>query len=177
MKLHRHLRPHLSRQRGAILVTSLLLLLTLTVIGISVMQITRMQERMAGNTRDLNLAFQGAEAGLRDGEQQIEAALLVNPCTVAPCAVFQRAALPVLNNRTAAWWAANSQEYGVDGADELGELDQDPQFVVEELRKVRYSLNVDDLAGRDFFQITSRSTGATGRTNTVVQATYAKVLD
>ena len=65
--------PH--GQRGAILVTALLLLLTLTIIGVSVVQMTRMQERMAGNARDLNLAFQGAEAALREGEQQIFDAL------------------------------------------------------------------------------------------------------
>ena len=61
-------RPPITHQRGAILVTSMLLLLVLTIIGITAMQMTRMQERMAGNTRDLNLAFQGSEAGLRNGE-------------------------------------------------------------------------------------------------------------
>ncbi len=44
-------------QRGAILVTCLLILLILTVIGITAMQVTRMQERMAGNSRDTSLAF------------------------------------------------------------------------------------------------------------------------
>ncbi|HPF28453.1 MAG TPA: PilX N-terminal domain-containing pilus assembly protein, partial [Steroidobacteraceae bacterium] len=58
-------------QRGAILVTSLLLLLVLTIIGLTAMRMTSLQERMAGSTRDLNLAFQGAEAALRDGETLI----------------------------------------------------------------------------------------------------------
>jgi type IV pilus assembly protein PilX len=31
-----------------------------------------MQERMTGNIRDTDLAFQGAEAVLRDGEEYIE---------------------------------------------------------------------------------------------------------
>ena len=39
--------------------------------GITAMQVTRMEERMAGNSRDVNLAFQGAEAGLRDSEARI----------------------------------------------------------------------------------------------------------
>ena len=43
------------RQRGAILVTSLLLLIVLTVLGVAMMRMTNMQERMAGNTRDVNL--------------------------------------------------------------------------------------------------------------------------
>ncbi len=167
----------LRQQRGAILVTSLLLLLTLTILGISVVQITRMQERMAGNQRDLNLAFQGAEAGLRDGETQLAALAAVNTCTAAPCAVFARNTLPVLNTTTQAWWDTNAQEYGVDGTKEVTELANDPQFVIEHVRQVKYSLNVDDPAGRDFFQVTSRSAGASGATNTMVQVTFARVID
>jgi type IV pilus assembly protein PilX len=165
------------RERGAILVTSLLLLLTLTIIGVSVVQITRMQERMAGNMRDLNLAFQGAEAALRDGEAQVEGSIGLVTCTSAPCATWERTTLPVMTATTVAWWAANAQEYGVDGTRELTDLAADPQFVVEHLRQVRPSLNVDDTFGRDFFQVTARSAGASGGTNTMLQVTYAKVLD
>jgi type IV pilus assembly protein PilX len=165
------------RERGAILVTSLLLLLTLTIIGVSVVQVTRMQERMAGNMRDLNLAFQGAEAALRDGEAQVEGTINLATCTVAPCATWERQTLPVLTATTVAWWAANAQEYGTDGTRELTDLAADPQFVVEHVRQVKPSLNVDDTFGRDFFQVTARSAGASGGTNTMLQVTYAKVLD
>ncbi len=58
------------RERGAILVTSLLLLVILTVLGVAIMKLTNMQERMAGNTRDVNLALQGAEAALRQAEAE-----------------------------------------------------------------------------------------------------------
>ena len=44
------------------------MLLIMTVLGVTAMQMSRMEERMAGNSRDINLAFQGAEAGLRDSE-------------------------------------------------------------------------------------------------------------
>ena len=60
-----------TRESGAILVISLLLLLVMTLLGIAAMQTTGMEERMAGNTRNINLAFQGAEAGLRDAEDRI----------------------------------------------------------------------------------------------------------
>jgi type IV pilus assembly protein PilX len=164
--------PTARRQRGAILVTALLMLLVLTVIGVSVMQITRMQERMAGNTRDLNLAFQAAEAALRDAEETVWDTAVIIPCAGATC-VKARGTLPVLNNQTAAWWNANSQEYGVDGDQEIEDIDIDPQFVVEELFPVP-PLAVDEPGGRMFYQVTSRSTGASGSTNTVLQTTYAK---
>ena len=61
------------RQQGAALVVALIMLLVMTVLGIAAMQVTRIEERMAGNSRDVNLAFQGAEAGLRDAEARIAA--------------------------------------------------------------------------------------------------------
>jgi type IV pilus assembly protein PilX len=61
-------RDPLKSQSGVVLVVSLIMLLLLTIIGISGMQSTVLEERMAGNMRDRNLAFQAAEAGLRDAE-------------------------------------------------------------------------------------------------------------
>lgn len=172
MRLPAPLSPVPRQQRGAILVTSLLMLLVLTVIGVSVMQITRMQERMAGNTRDLNLAFQGSEAALRDAEQMLWDTPNIVACN-GPACVYPRGILPVLANQGPAWWNANSQEYGVDGDQEMQELDEDPQFVAEEIAFIG-PLVVDDPGGRMFYQVTARSTGASGDTNIVLQTTYAK---
>jgi type IV pilus assembly protein PilX len=60
-----------ARQTGSAMVISLIFLLLMTLIGTSAMQSSTMQERMAGNTRDWNLAFQAAEAGLREAEQYL----------------------------------------------------------------------------------------------------------
>lgn len=54
-------------QRGVVLIVGLIFLVLLTMIGITAMQVTTMEERMAGNARDRSLAFQAAEAGLRNG--------------------------------------------------------------------------------------------------------------
>jgi type IV pilus assembly protein PilX len=165
--------PNAGRQRGAILVTSLLLLLTLTIIGVSVMQITRMQERAAGNTRDLNLAFQGAEAAVRDAENLIWSTAAIVTCNTASC-VRPRGTLPEdLVSQTAAWWDSNAQEYGADGSRDLEELDEDPQFIIEEIAWVG-PLVVDEPGARMFYQITARSTGGTGLATSLVQTTYAK---
>lgn len=58
-------------ERGAVLLVSLIMLLLLTIIGVAAMRDTNLQERMAGNMRDRNLAFQAAEAGLRFAEQKV----------------------------------------------------------------------------------------------------------
>jgi type IV pilus assembly protein PilX len=57
-----------SRQSGAALILALIFLLLMTMLSTSSMRTATMQERMAGNTRDLNLGFQSAEAALRVAE-------------------------------------------------------------------------------------------------------------
>ncbi len=61
-----------TRQRGATLVVALIILVVMTLLGVSAMQGATMQERMAGNVRDMNVAFQATEAALREGEQLLE---------------------------------------------------------------------------------------------------------
>ena len=55
-------------QRGAALIVGLIILVVLTLIGVQAMRTSLVQERMAGNMRERNVAFQAAEAVLRVGE-------------------------------------------------------------------------------------------------------------
>lgn len=66
--------PHQFRkaQQGAVLVVSLLILLILTILGVSSMQSSTLEEKMASNSRDRNVGFQSAEAAVRDAETYIE---------------------------------------------------------------------------------------------------------
>lgn len=61
-----------ARQRGAVLVVSLVILLIVTMIAVSSMRGTVLEEKMAGNTRDRNVAFQAAESAVREAEIFIE---------------------------------------------------------------------------------------------------------
>lgn len=61
-----------SKQQGAVLLVALIMLLLLTILGAAAMRDTNLQERMAGNMRDHNLAFQAAEAALRFAEQEVK---------------------------------------------------------------------------------------------------------
>jgi type IV pilus assembly protein PilX len=49
----------------------MLFLLTVAILGLAALNATVMEERMVGNAKDHNLAFQAAEAGLRDAETDI----------------------------------------------------------------------------------------------------------
>ena len=169
-------------QRGTILVTSMLLLLVLTIIGITAMQMSRMQERMAGNTRDLNLAFQGAEAGLRNGEAliQIQAARPDTSAT-AGSKFYTQGTITNPETGTTTWWNTNGLEYEADNdrsatTAEVSDLAADPRFVVESIGFVSDSLTVGHgpPEGRDFYQVTGRSTGGSGQANTTLRSTYAR---
>lgn len=66
-----HYPRQVRSERGAALVVGLVFLVVMTLIAVTAMQSTTLQERMAGNVRDRSLAFQAAEAALRAGEQWI----------------------------------------------------------------------------------------------------------
>lgn len=61
----------IQKQRGAVLLVSLIILLIMTVIGTSGITSVTMEERMVSNMYDDNLSFQAGETGLRDCEDYI----------------------------------------------------------------------------------------------------------
>lgn len=61
------------RQTGAALIVSLIMLLLLTVVGISSVRMTSLQERMAGNLQFRTKAFEWAEEAARFGEAEAQA--------------------------------------------------------------------------------------------------------
>ncbi len=68
-------QPRLSspaHQRGAVLYVALVMLILLALIGIVGMQVSGLQEKMSANYRNTNIAFQNAEAQVRNAECFIE---------------------------------------------------------------------------------------------------------
>lgn len=65
-------RTHIgANQQGATLAIVLIFLVLVTLVGVTAMTTTTLEERMAGNLKDRNLAFQAAEAALRDAKLDI----------------------------------------------------------------------------------------------------------
>ena len=170
-------------QRGAALITSLLMLVVLTILGVTTLQMSRMQERMTGNTRDANVAFQGAEAAVRSGEtfigkqsvRPIARAAPPSKCTTVPCVVYMNGTAGGngrVEFQSDDWWVEN----GTTGDAFPKPLPETPVYVVEEIGFVRTDGGVvlGEEDGRDFYQISGRSTGASGQADVVVQTTYAR---
>ncbi len=71
-------------QQGVALVIALVLLVTITLLGLSSMRNTGLQERMSANLFDRSLAFQAAESALREAEAAIVPASFPT-CTAPSC--------------------------------------------------------------------------------------------
>lgn len=66
-----HPHPGL-RQRGASLITVMLILIVVSALGIGAVQISIMAERSARNDRDMQVAWQATEAALMDAQFEIQ---------------------------------------------------------------------------------------------------------
>lgn len=60
-----------SQQRGSTLLVGVILLIVLMLLGVSAATMSSLDERMARNLRDRDVAFQAAEAALRDARKDI----------------------------------------------------------------------------------------------------------
>ncbi|MDX2479353.1 MAG: PilX N-terminal domain-containing pilus assembly protein, partial [Desulfuromusa sp.] len=69
----------ISNERGAVLITGLMILVILSLLGISTMQTSTLEEKMTNNMSQRQLAFQATEAGLREAEGRISDGLSVDP--------------------------------------------------------------------------------------------------
>lgn len=178
----------MKQQRGAVLVVSMLLLLVMTVLALGASQTTRLQDRMSANMRDRDLAFESAEAGLRNGERIIDSLdLAPSLCTSGRCQFYDRNILPTsLAFQTGTWWDANAWSYVTDEefsttADDAikgaGMAGADPQFVVEEAEEVADALTVPPTGpppSRIYYRITSGAQGGTDKAQVVLQSTFAR---
>lgn len=67
--------PRRSPSRGIVLVVALVMLVLVTLVGMASVRTITLEERMASASYDRNLAFQVAETGLREAENEIDNAI------------------------------------------------------------------------------------------------------
>lgn len=187
MSIH---NPANHAQRGAVLIVSLLLLLVMTILALSASQMTRMQDRMAANTRDRDLALQSTEAGLRSGERIVESFTSAPiPCNAAPCTVYEVNTLTNLADRDPTWWNANAWRYTTTtnlttsvmalgtGIRDNRMARDDPYFFIEEMEEVPDTLTIHPSGpppSRFYYRITAAGQGGTNTSQVVLQSTFAR---
>lgn len=132
----RAMAPMPARQRGAILITSLIFLMVLTMFVLAMVRGGSLEERMARNSRDQKLALEAAEAVLRDAESILFTQAPFDPFDSAQ---FQSSCANGLCYRPAAantWqnidWSATAVTRTFDNAaTQISGLTVQPRYVVE----------------------------------------------
>ncbi len=93
------------------------------------------------------------------------------------CELCQSSALPVAMYDAQQFDWSTAQQFQATGQATSQRLAAPPRYTMEELAFVPYDLGgglEPTTAGRDVYQITGRSTGASGLANTVLQGTFTK---
>ncbi|MEO8308868.1 MAG: PilX N-terminal domain-containing pilus assembly protein [Pseudomonadota bacterium] len=178
-------RQILRGQRGASLVIALMFLVVLTILGLVAVRSSTVQERMAGNDRDRAVAFEAAEAALRDAERDIQANVTSanafdNVCTDGLC-LLSTVATP--NWNSVSWTGATSRIYGVNsgaGAFPLAVANA-PRYIIELLPDLPSApgnaLNANpnsSTTGGTAYRITARGWGRRPGTSVMLQSVYFK---
>jgi type IV pilus assembly protein PilX len=176
------------KQSGMALIISLIILLSMTLLGLAAVQNTTLEERMAGNTRAENLALQAAEAALRDGEAWLSS-LTAEPKAddVGSNGIWLYDASDPDPTDGIEWWKARDSDFwnsnsgvrtaSVDLEYSEGAYVERPRYLIEEGGLARDTVVVgqqQDLAGRTLYQLTSRGVAPSARGEVLIQSSYAR---
>lgn len=174
-------------QRGAALFVSLMLLLVLTILAISSMQGTVLQEQMVSAQRDGQIAFEGAEHAMREAEAFLRQAAL--PSFENKNGLFKADGTPPVGAALFAssfWVDANTRKASMpkSGGEDL--LAEQPRYFIQVLDPTsisfnsRLNLNMQNYNNNSGdttvypYRIVARSTGISGQSARVIEQYFVR---
>ncbi|MFZ6674977.1 pilus assembly PilX family protein [Undibacterium sp. Xuan67W] len=158
------MKPIYQSQRGFVLATSMIFLLIMTILAITAIRRSTLDEKVAGNLREQNLAFQAAERALRYCQNDLE--------TVGTIAVRKLGVTDMPTEwSTKANWQAGGFATTLPAGTVANVITQ-PQCMIEEWL-MRPTPGVPKGSGRegDVYLITARGVGATSGAVVWLQST------
>ncbi len=179
----------LKNQSGMVLLVALVMVALMSVIAVAAIRGSNMQEAMAGNLRDKNLAFQAAEAGLRAGEKNLSAVSLPAFGSFASASAgyyndIYKDSISTPANLPTNWsdsvWNSKSIRLA---ANTIPYVASQPQVVHESIEATGTALTAGgaiDFESRDrasqyqFFRVTSRASGLTPNSQVILQSTFVR---
>lgn len=171
------------RQSGAVLAVSLLILLVMTLVGVSSMQSTVLEERMASNTREREQAFEAAEAALRGAEAFINSSVAITSSfdTDGSDGLYGDTVHDIW--RTLAWGATDSTEFSNFQTTYASGGSYKPRYIIEHYGTTSNNeYNLDNYgegsgeAETELFRITVKGVGANNKSPVYLQSAYGKSL-
>ena len=175
-------------QQGAVLVMALMMLFVLTLIGVSSISTTSMEEKMSGNTRNRHLAFQAAESNVRDAERIISNNIL-NPTAQFTAGGGANGWYTLGTGPSSAeavtptWWTtAGNNSTAYLGTSAIQDVATRARYTIEYLGETTQEEASDiEITGGEgggargsihTFRITSRGTGLTNNSVVVIQSHF-----
>ncbi|MFQ5760268.1 MAG: PilX N-terminal domain-containing pilus assembly protein [Acidiferrobacterales bacterium] len=178
------------RERGVALVMAMTFLLILTLIGVTTLSTTVLEEKMAGNMQDKNTAFQATESALRSGEnwlQPLTAMPIFDPLVTDDGLHRQSAtATPVWDVTTGVWDGTDVVDYtelpgsgGPPSGQLLSNVSQQPQYLIEDMGPIRdplgsLKLGTPSRSTRNVFRVTALGSGRSVQAVVMVQSVFEK---
>jgi len=173
---------NIQRKSGAVLIISLIILLLLTLIGVTAIQTTSLEEKMAGNLRNQNLAFQAAETALRAGETRLNSATTLTFDNVGTGGFYSvSSTIPTASAiLTTSFWTANPVSTYAGGS--LSPVNSAPRYIIIKLPSTQ-SMCSNTLNSLEFgqanptvnwYQVIARGTGTTDNAVVTLQSIYKK---
>jgi type IV pilus assembly protein PilX len=162
-----------SRQQGVVLITGLIFLVMMTLLGVTAMQMTVLEEKMAGNLRDENLAFQAAEAALREGELFLEQITL--PAFDGANGLYHHASHPAPDPIAWSGWTTSGR---TTSANIQGVASQ-PRYIIEQLVSIplgsggSIQQSATSLTS-NMYRVIARGVGGTETAVVVLQSAYRR---
>jgi type IV pilus assembly protein PilX len=170
------LNTPVSRQRGVVLVISLLMLLVLTMIGLAATRGTTIEQRMTANQNDQEVAFEAAEAALRAGESELSGAATLNfPGNSA--GTYTLSTMGNVNWKNIDWNPSGTAVTGYTAGIQPSPIVNPSYFIVYDQtgggQTAGTSLAPDQpLSNNALYYIYARGVGLTGNTAVVLRSAY-----
>jgi type IV pilus assembly protein PilX len=170
---------HLHRQQGAALLVCLIILVLVTLIGLTTMKSSMLQEKMSGGNSDKTLAFEAAEMALRDAEQHIRVHItsvsgFADGCAASLCLAPSNGSSMAT---TVDWDSNRVANYGAGtGADALAGLARQPKYIIELLSEMQppQGNSIKASATGTAYRITALGYGRQDSTRVMLQSTFYK---
>lgn len=154
----------------------------MTLLGLSAVKTSLMEEKMSGNSRDVTLAFQAAETGLRDAELWL-ATRSGEPVanSAGSNRVWNLDAMDPNSTNAVSWWQERNQTWWLNNAiayeSAIDNVNTVPHSIIEYKQFIPDTLLIGSGSvgdGMTFYQVTSRGTGGSDQARVLVQSTVAR---
>ena len=175
-----------NKQDGIVLIISLIMLLLMTLLGISAMNTSLMEEKMVSNSRDKILAFEAAESTLRKSAVALAGTNLeILPSTTGSNGIWVLNAMDINSDDDNNWWQEQDESWWIANAISA-ETNMDLPLVKTEPRTVleyiMFQEDIEDITlgtglidpGSAYYRLTARGTGGTDQAISLIQSTILK---